>query len=77
MTEARKGLHVPAWAMAAVAAVGIIVGMGVRVGLWLGEFQSVGPRLCRIERAMNLAPWPTCSAAPQQQAVISDERVGE
>lgn len=59
-----NGLRVPGWAVTAVVAIAAILTTGIAVGQKIkaneSAFEIISVRLCRIERAVNLQPWPGC-----------------
>lgn len=59
-----NGLRVPGWAVTAVVAIAAILTTGIAVGQKIKgtdtAFEIISVRLCRIEKAVNLQPWPGC-----------------
>ncbi len=59
-----QAIRVPRWAITAVLVVGVLLAAGFRLGVSYNEMQDaledVGVRLCRLERAHQLSPWPSC-----------------
>ena len=66
MDGPRTGLHVPRWAIASLFAALAIFGAGYATAQKLDAridariANTIGPRLCRLETALGLAPWPDC-----------------
>ena len=65
-------IHVPGWAIAAAVLVVTLVATGFKVGAEYTDHQksleNVELRLCRIEAAVQLEPWPGCPTNPRPGA---------
>jgi len=54
----------PRWAIIAgsvlIAVASAALAQGVRVGRYEERINTVDARLCRIEAALHIEPWPSC-----------------
>ncbi len=64
-----NGVRIPGWAIAAVVLIVAVLTTGFNLGSkWNDTQRSVSElntRMCRIERALDIPPWPTCSPPPR------------
>ncbi len=67
MTNAfpHNGVRIPAWAIAAAVLITAVLTTGFRIGGKWNDTQrsllELNTRMCRIERALDIPPWPSCS----------------
>lgn len=65
---ANGGIRVPQWLVTAVIIAVALLSAGYAAGQKLtakaSQMETIELRLCRIERALQLEPWPGCPAVP-------------
>ena len=59
------GVHIPGWAITAVVVIVAVLTTGFGLGRTWNDTQrslrEMSHRLCRIEQALELTPWPSCA----------------
>ncbi len=60
-----NGVRIPAWAITAVVVIVVVLTTGFSLGRTWNDTQrslrEMNLRLCRIEQALQLTPWPSCT----------------
>ena len=63
------GVHIPGWAIAAAVLIIAVLTTGFSLGGKWNDTQrslrELNTRMCRIERALDIPPWPSCSPPPR------------
>ena len=71
MTNTHNGIRIPGWAIAAIVLVVAVLTTGFSLGrTWNDTQRSVhelNMRMCRIEQALDIPPWPSCTERREER----------
>ncbi len=71
ISRLNHGVHIPGWAIAAIVLIIAVLTTGFSLGrTWNDTQRSVAEmntRMCRIERALDIPPWPSCPAVRSER----------